>query len=136
MSWRECRIHGTMTHIGNKNLLSQVILNLLGNAKDVLTAKDSENKSVLLSLKSNNTMLTISIKDNGGGISEDIINKIFDPYFTTKHQSQGTGLGLYMSKQIIQQYFNGTIEVSNSGVEDDFGALFVISIQTQPIDEI
>jgi PAS domain S-box-containing protein len=126
----------TIKYCGNKNLLSQVILNILENAKDALVANISENKIVLLSLKLENDFIVISIKDNGGGISEEIKEKIFDPYFTTKHQSQGTGLGLYMSTQIIQQHFNGTLEVFNTKDQNGYGALFIISFPIQTIDEI
>ena len=66
----------------------------------------------------------ISIEDNAGGIDKNIINKIFDIYFTTKHQSQGTGLGLYISYEIIQKYFNGKLYVENS----DSGAKFIIEL--------
>ena len=56
----------------------------------------------------------IIITDNGGGIEDSIINKIFDPYFTTKHQSQGTGIGLYMTHEIISKHFHGKLLVSNT----------------------
>ncbi|MBI3874072.1 MAG: HAMP domain-containing histidine kinase [Arcobacter sp.] len=88
-----------------------------------------EEKKVLISLHQNNDCIEIKIQDNGGGISDEIKEKIFDPYFTTKHKSQGTGLGLYMSKQIIGQYFNGTIEVKNIQDEIAKGALFNIKIK-------
>jgi len=132
----EVDLDESISFCGNKNLLSQVILNILGNAKDALCADILENKMVFLSLKLENDLIIISIKDNGGGISEDIKEKIFDPYFTTKHQSQGTGLGLYMSMQIIQQHFNGTLEVFNTKDKNGYGALFVITIPTKKIDEI
>jgi len=132
----EVDLDESISFCGNKNLLSQVILNILGNAKDALCADILEDKMVFLSLKLENDLIIISIKDNGGGISEDIKEKIFDPYFTTKHQSQGTGLGLYMSMQIIQQHFNGTLEVFNTKDKNGYGALFVITIPTKKIDEI
>ena len=75
----------------------------------------------------------IKIYDNGGGIPKNIIEKIFDPYFTTKHQSQGTGIGLYMSKDIIHSKFNGILEVENlewnNNNEVFYGACFIIEVQ-------
>ncbi|MGE4455584.1 MAG: ATP-binding protein, partial [Arcobacteraceae bacterium] len=68
----------------------------------------------------------ITIKDNAGGVKDDIKDRIFDPYFTTKHPSQGTGLGLYMSSQILHNHFNGTVKAVN--VTDNFGtgACFIV----------
>jgi nitrogen fixation/metabolism regulation signal transduction histidine kinase len=60
-----------------------------------------------------NNMIEINITDNGAGVPKDIINKVFDPYFTTKHQSQGTGIGLYMTHEIIVKHFNGQLYVKN-----------------------
>ena len=71
--------------------------------------------------------IVITIKDNAGGVPKEFMEKIFDPYFTTKHQSQGTGLGLYMSTQIIQNHFNGHIKVKNIKDEYGQGAYFTIS---------
>ncbi len=93
--------------------ISQVILNLLNNAKDAFD-ENAEDKTIILKLTSLYDGLRIECCDNGRGIEPDIIEKIFDPYFTTKQKQQGTGIGLYMSKQIIQKIFNGTIEVSSS----------------------
>ena len=74
----------------------------------------------------------ISIKDNAGGIKNDVINRIFEPYFTTKHQSQGTGIGLYMSLEIIEKHMNGTLSCSNKEfVYNDIkykGAIFIIEL--------
>ncbi|MDZ7818303.1 MAG: HAMP domain-containing sensor histidine kinase [Aliarcobacter sp.] len=87
-----------------------------------------ENKKVNLKLFKENNNIKIIIQDNAGGIKEENIDKIFDPYFTTKHKSQGTGLGLYMSTQIINKHFNGTISVANIKDEDESGACFTIEI--------
>ncbi len=104
-----------------QNELKQVILNLIKNAEDVLIEKNIEQPKIIV--ETNNTTLTIS--DNGGGISEDIIDKIFDPYFSTKIKKDGTGLGLYMSKTIVEEHCNGKLSVSN----DNNGAIFKIILK-------
>lgn len=113
-------------YFGSDNMLSQVILNILSNAKDALVQNNIQEKHVSISLCKDNDNIKIEIKDNGGGIKEEIQEKIFDPYFTTKHQHQGTGLGLYMSNQIVQNHFNGQITVQNITTEFGMGACFVI----------
>jgi C4-dicarboxylate-specific signal transduction histidine kinase len=90
----------------------QVILNILNNAKDALILKHN-NRFIFIEAHTNNTNLIIKIKDSGGGINKDIIHKIFDPYFTTKHQGQGTGIGLYMSNEIITKHMKGSINFTN-----------------------
>lgn len=104
--------------------LSQVILNLINNAKDILLDKKIKNPWVKIECSCINENIVISIEDNAGGIKEDIINKVFDPYFTTKHQSQGTGIGLYMSRNIIEDHLQGKLYVKNS----QNGAMFFIKI--------
>ncbi len=108
--------------------LSQVIINLLNNAKDILVEKKIPNPSIQLSLQKEDNKAIITIEDNGGGIPQTILQKIFDPYFTTKHQSQGKGLGLYMSKEIIEKHLKGTLSVKNS----EFGAVFTIELPLIP----
>lgn len=96
--------------------LSQVLLNILNNSKDVLIEKnDTKNKWVKIKVieKDPYTGL-ITIEDNGGGIKFDIIDKIFEPYFTSKHQSMGTGMGLFMAYEIMTKNLNGKIYVENS----------------------
>ncbi|MDD2358422.1 MAG: ATP-binding protein [Thiovulaceae bacterium] len=115
-----------ISHFGLKSILSQVILNLLANAKDALIQNNIKNKQVNILLQKSNNLIIIKVQDNGGGIDDEIKSKIFDPYFSTKHQSQGTGLGLYMSSQIIQKYFNGHISVSNIEDQNGVGACFMI----------
>ena len=108
--------------------LSQVIINLLNNAKDILIERKILKPTIQLSLKKEEDKAIISIEDNGGGIPQAIIEKIFDPYFTTKHQSQGKGLGLYMSKEIIEKNLLGTLSVKNS----EIGAIFTIELPLIP----
>jgi signal transduction histidine kinase len=104
--------------------LSQVIINLFNNAKDAIVERKIEEPFIKISLNKEDNKAIITIEDNGGGIAEDIFPKIFDPYFTTKHQSQGTGLGLYMSKDIIEKHLHGKLYATNG----DFGAIFTIEL--------
>jgi len=110
-----------------ENELIQSLINILNNSIDALEEKDIENKVVFFSIEKitdcklnkcklegcNNSCVKITIKDNAGGIKESNLSKIFDAYFTTKHQSQGTGIGLYMTYQIILKHLSGHIEVKN-----------------------
>ncbi|MFA6196794.1 MAG: PAS domain S-box protein [Sulfurimonas sp.] len=111
-------------HIGYKRELIQVIINILNNAKDVSVEKKIVDSKVLVSVLQHEGDTTIIIHDNAGGIPEQIIEKIFEPYFTTKHESIGTGIGLYMSRKIIVDYFNGSLCVEN----ENNGAKFIITI--------
>ena len=100
--------------ISLENELIQVILNILNNSKDALLDLENEKRLIFISAYKKEENIIIEIKDNGKGIKKEIINRIFEPYFTTKHQSQGTGIGLYMCENIIVNHLNGTISVSNS----------------------
>ena len=116
-----------------ENELLQVIINILNNVKDELSKKDiSQKRYVFIDLYKKDKNLFIEIKDNAGGIKPEIIDRIFEPYFTTKHKSKGTGIGLYMCQEIIVKHIKGNIEVSNSNYEyngENFlGALFKITI--------
>jgi signal transduction histidine kinase len=91
---------------GYPNEYSQVILNLLSNARDVLDKKNGNHKLIEIEItKTNDGRSCVRISDNGGGISEEIFDKIFDPYFTTKFMAEGAGIGLYMAKMIIDYTF-------------------------------
>jgi len=103
------------------NEIKQVILNLIKNAEDALLEKKVQNPYIRFKTKENKLM----IEDNAGGISFNIIDKIFDPYFSTKSKN-GSGLGLYMSKTIIEEHCGGTLTVSNT----EKGALFTITLPT------
>jgi len=95
---------------------SQVLINLLNNSKDAFNKKLVDNRVIILEIKKiENNYAIISFKDNAGGIEKKILDKIFEPYFTTKHASIGTGLGLYMSRMIIQNSMKGTLEAENYG---------------------
>ncbi len=110
--------------IGYPSEFSQVILNILSNAKDILVEKKESDRVVQISIYKKDKCCTLEIEDNGGGIPDDIINKVFEPYFTTKDEGKGTGIGLYMTKTIIESNMKGTIRVENS----EFGARFIIEI--------
>jgi len=109
---------------GYERELQQVIINLLNNAKDVLIEKEIQKPTVHISIMNTKENIQIIVHDNGGGIPQDIIEKIFDPYFTTKHESLGTGIGLYMSKTIVLDHFKGSFDVINEGD----GAKFIITL--------
>ncbi|GAB6073369.1 sensor histidine kinase [Nautilia lithotrophica] len=109
------------------NELKQVLLNIIRNAEDIL--KERKIKEPYIKIKVfydyKKSLCIIEIKDNGGGIREDIIDKIFNPYFTTKDERNGTGLGLYMSKQIVEERLKGKLYAYN----DDAGAVFRIELK-------
>ena len=97
-----------------ENELIQVLINILNNAKDELIKKDSTfQKMIFIKILKEKNGVLLQIKDNAGGIPKDIVERVFEPYFTTKHQSQGTGIGLYMSREIIVKNMNGEITVAN-----------------------
>ena len=121
---------------GNENELLQVIINILNNSKDALIQNNKDEKFIFIDLLKTTKYVELIFTDNGGGIKEDIIHKIFDAYFTTKHKSMGTGIGLYMSYQIIRNSFNGELVASNKKYKYKnkkyTGAIFKIII---PINE-
>ena len=103
--------------------LMQVFINIIKNAKDALQDQEIESKSITITSKFND-YIKIKIEDNAGGIPDEIMDNIFDPYFTTKGEKNGTGLGLYMSKTIIEKYLNGRLTAYNS----EKGACFEITL--------
>ena len=117
------------------NEFSQAFINILHNASDAIAFKLKKGslKIIKITTKQLDGHATIEIADNAGGINSEIINKIFEPYFTTKHKFQGTGLGLYMTHKIIQESMKGKINVSNNTftykTQECFGALFKITLK-------
>lgn len=109
--------------------VQQVILNILKNAEDVLVEKDIDNRTIYISTFQKDDYGVLEISDNAGGIEHKIIDKIFDPYFSTKKSKEGSGLGLYMSKTIINEHCSGQLLVENTNL----GAKFSIYI---PIKEV
>lgn len=111
--------------LGFASEFSQVLLNILGNASDALVANnDKKNRYITIKIRSEDEYAFVDISDNAGGIEKENLNDIFDPYFTTKEEGKGTGIGLYMSKMIIENNMNGLLTAKN---END-GATFTIKI--------
>jgi PAS domain S-box-containing protein len=105
---------------GYRNEYAQTLLNILNNARDALTERKIEKPRVTVTLSSEGERAVVTVADNAGGIPEDIIGKIFDPYFTTKGPQTGTGLGLFMSKNIVEKNLGGSLTVCNKGDGAEF----------------
>lgn len=125
--------HGIMLEIsgedgmilGFSNELMQVVINIINNAKDALDAHPPESGGKIeVNVFQESEAAVIRICDNGGGIDPEIIQKVFEPYFTTKFKSQGTGIGLYMSKTIVEKNMHGSLDAANEGD----GACFTIRL--------
>ena len=114
-------ISSTLTIYGNPNSLSQVLLSIIQNSLDAIKLRDIDNPFIKIKLFDTDEYIVVTIEDNAGGIKEEPISKIFEP-FISKKKIPSTGIGLYMSKLIIQEKFNGKIEAKNSGN----GAIFTI----------
>lgn len=117
-------IDSQISYFGYKNEFSQVILNVINNSKDVLIERNIENKLIDIFVTMNKKDITITIQDNGKGVKNSDLEKIFELYFSTKNSLNGSGLGLYISKIIIQEHFNGVIIASNK----DNGLEIIIKI--------
>ena len=102
----------------------QVILNLVKNAKDVLLDRDVKDPKIDIITRCLNNKVIVEVRDNAGGIDARIMEQIFEPYFTTKDDHSGTGLGLYMSKMIVEEHIGGILSVTNT----DEGASFSITL--------
>ena len=103
----------------NKNMFVQSILNLFNNTNDAMVSNDIsiENRYFFIKSEIDNEKIKIRFTDSGGGIKDAVIDNVFEPYFTTKHKSRGTGLGMYMTHQIITNHLGGKISVSNKEYE-------------------
>jgi signal transduction histidine kinase len=114
---------GDALFIANERQLLQVFLNLFDNAKDALLDAKPEAMTIRITTKSDSRRITIIIEDNGGGIPDDVINDIFEPYYSTKGLN-GTGLGLYMVHTIVTEQMEGAISVENSAQGAKFTLTF------------
>jgi len=113
-----------------KKDLLQVLINIANNSKDIFDKRDIEDRYLFIETLTENNNFIIDIKDTGGGMGEKIIHRVFEPYFTTKHQSQGTGLGLYSAYLTVSKKLGGSITVQNTHFvykgEEYVGARFII----------
>jgi len=114
------------------NEIVQVILNILKNGHDNFREKAIKNPKITLTCEDREDKVVLEICDNGGGIAEDVLPSIFDPYFSTKTEKNGTGLGLYMSKTIIEEHHKGSLVATNR----DGGACFTIVFDKEMKEEI
>jgi signal transduction histidine kinase len=105
---------------GYRNEFAQVILNILNNARDILIEREISDPRVTITIFTESDRAVVSIADNAGGIPEEILGKIFDPYFTTKGPQTGTGVGLFMSKSIIEKNMGGRLTVRNTAHGAEF----------------
>ena len=113
--------------LGFRKELEQVLINLIANARDAyhdspLPEQETRLQEIRLSARTEEPWLRICVEDDAGGIAEEVIGKIFDPYFSTKEVGKGTGIGLYMSRNIIEQSFGGRISAENH----ERGARFIL----------
>ncbi len=120
---QDLRCH--VSFINYSNELKQVILNLIKNAEDILLEKEIEDPYIKIFTYTEGNHLILEVSDNAGGVPEEIIKNVFDPYFSTKVKKNGTGLGLYMSKTIIEDHCGGKISVENNHE----GAVFKIVLK-------
>lgn len=121
----QCDIDKSIQCYGYPSELQQVVVVILNNAKDMFLSRNIFRPKIQIDVEHKGDDIQINLCDNGGGIDENIREKIFEPYFTTKHKSQGTGLGLYISKMIIEESMEGSLEVS----VNKYGACFHIRIK-------
>lgn len=118
----------------NENILIQAFINIFNNAKDAFLENNihSDDRYFFVTVKKEDNQAIITFKDTAGGIKKESIDKIFEPYFTTKHQSVGTGIGLYMTNQIITKHLKGDISAINETFEYNgntyTGAKFIINL--------
>ena len=116
-------IDDNFTLKGYPNEVAQAILNIVSNAKDIILERSIENGVITIKTYTDQNGHHITISDNAGGVTVSPIEKIFEPYFSTKHAKSGTGIGLYMTKVIIEKNNDGTINISNT----DSGAIFSVT---------
>jgi len=109
---------------GFKNEFAQVLVNLINNAKDAMKERKIEHRHISIAAQQEGEHLLFTLSDNAGGIPDHLIERIFEPYFTTKEEGKGTGIGLYMSKMIIEENMHGQMHVKNTTEGAEFSMTF------------
>ncbi|MCF7911960.1 MAG: PAS domain-containing protein [Candidatus Cloacimonetes bacterium] len=122
--------HCTVTSYARE--FSQVLINVLNNSKDAIQDRKIKEPVIQVDLQLEQDKVIITVQDNAGGIDPEILEKIFDPYFTTKQDANGTGLGLYMSKNIIEKHMKGEILVKNTEKGARFKIILPLDIRYKP----
>jgi len=120
----EADLDGAACVLGFRGEYSQVILNLLVNAKDAIVDSGRRKGLIRITTASRDGYAEVAVHDDGGGVREEVMGRVFEPYFTTKGRDKGTGIGLYMAKHIIEDHMHGRISLYNS----DVGAVFTVSL--------
>ena len=121
-------IEGNIRAKGFPHEYGQVLLNILINAKDILVERQIKNPEIIITLEKAGGNSVLRIRDNGGGINKEIMDRLFEPYFTTKEM--GTGIGLFMSKMIIEKSMHGDLTVRNTDDGVEFSIIIKLSNQT------
>lgn len=124
----QSKLSDSLEVMGYPHELSQVLLNLYSNARDAILASKKSGGVIQIECRQSGQYAQITVTDNGGGIPETVLPYIFDPYFTTKEEGRGTGIGLYMSKTIIEKHMDGKLTAFNV----EHGACFEIAL---PMEE-
>ncbi len=124
---KDLKSKNTFTTYSNE--LKHVIINIIKNAEDILLENKVQNPYIKITTYDEELHSILAISDNGGGISEDVMEKIFDPYFSTKTKKNGTGLGLYMSKIIVEEHCAGSLQVGNTKDGAEFKILLKYNAQ-------
>ena len=117
-----CDISATV--IGYRNEFVQVLIALLQNSYEAIEKSGQKDGKIYIDIEPKDKTCTLTIKDNGGGITEEIMGQIFEPYFSTKTEKNGTGMGLYMAKTVIEKTMDGQISTYNTYE----GAVFCIEL--------
>ncbi len=125
ITW-QIAVQQTPCTFGYASEYCQVVLNILNNAIDVLETREGDERRILLTIDEQDDIALLTVRDNGGGISPTALPHLFEPYYTTKSPGEGSGIGLYMAKAIIEKHMAGTITAKNHGD----GAEFTISLPT------